>query len=229
MNSNRQLMLAWRMYTEDNQDRVPLAYTSVGAPNVWITGSLSLNSPTDPVNWDPRQTVEKSPLWPYCGKNYAIWRCPADRSTAGPAGGTRVSRTRSRSMNLWVGGHDGTAGYWDAGGPWRVFRKFSDMTVLPPTEVWVLLDEREDSINDGLFIVKMEGFPDITKTWIVDYPASYHAGAAGFSFADGHSEIHRWRDRRTMPAISATDIPLNISSPNNQDVYWMQQHSTRKQ
>lgn len=228
MNSNRQLSLAWRMYAEDNLDRVPLAYTSVGAPYVWVTGSLSLNTPTDPINWDPKLTLEKSPLWPYTGKSYAIWHCPADRSTAGPAGGPRVPRTRSRSMSIWVGGHDGTAGYWDAGGPWRVFRKIGDMTVISPSEVWVLLDEREDSINDSLFIVQMNGYPNLAQTYIVDYPASYHAGAAGFSFADGHSEIHKWKDPRTTPPLSSTDIKLNNPSPNNQDVFWMQQRSTRK-
>jgi len=61
----------------------------------------------------------------------------------------------------------------------------------------------------------------------VDLPADYHNRAAGFAFADGHSEIHQWKDSRTMPALSATDLSLNYASPNNQDVYWMQDHSTR--
>jgi len=41
----------------------------------------------------------------------------------------------------------------------------------------------------------MDGYPDPATTYIVDYPASYHNGAGGVAFADGHSEIHRWRDR----------------------------------
>jgi prepilin-type processing-associated H-X9-DG protein len=63
---------------------------------------------------------------------------------------------------------------------------------------------------------------------LVDYPASYHNRAAGFSFADGHSEIHQWRDSRTYPVLKAGQLlPLNQPSPNNPDVVWMQDHSTR--
>ena len=93
----------------------------------------------------------------------------------------------------------------------------------------MLVDEREDSINDGYFVVDMAGYPENPGSWkIVDYPASYHNGAATFAFADGHSEIHRWTNARTMPALSKSNIPLNVPSPNNPDVFWMQERSTRK-
>ncbi len=92
----------------------------------------------------------------------------------------------------------------------------------------MLIDEREDSINDGYFVVDMQGFPDRGASWkIVDYPASYHNGAATFAFADGHSEIHRWTNPRTLPSLSKSNIPLNVPSPNNEDVLWMQERSTR--
>ena len=64
---------------------------------------------------------------------------------------------------------------------------------------------------------------------IVDYPASYHGGAGGFSFVDGHSEIHKWVDARTKPVLrKGVEIPLNVPSPNNQDVLWMMERSTRR-
>ena len=91
---------------------------------------------------------------------------------------------------------------------------------------YVILDERQDSINDAYFVVQMDGYPKPGSTWIVDYPASYYNKAVGFAFADGHSEIHHWRDPRTMPNIT-TSLPLNIQSPNNQDVIWMQEHCSR--
>jgi prepilin-type processing-associated H-X9-DG protein len=72
----------------------------------------------------------------------------------------------------------------------------------------------------------MDGYPNLASTKIVDYPASYHNRAAGFAFADGHSEIHRWVDDRTMPPLTTT-LQLNVPSPNNKDVWWMQDHSTR--
>jgi len=91
---------------------------------------------------------------------------------------------------------------------------------------FVILDERQDSINDAYFVTEMDGFPNMALTRIVDYPASYHGRAAGFAFADGHSEIHKWRDSRTVPPLT-TELILNVVSPNNQDVYWLQDHSTR--
>lgn len=97
-----------------------------------------------------------------------------------------------------------------------------------PSQTFVFLDEREDSINDGYFVVDMAGYPNNPSAWkIVDYPASYHNFAGGLSFADGHSEIRKWVDSRIVPNLSRTDRPLDLPSPNNADVLWMQQRSTR--
>ena len=85
-----------------------------------------------------------------------------------------------------------------------------------------------DSINDGFFVVWMFGYPTLSSPKMVDYPASYHNNAAGFSFADGHSEIHKWLDKRTTPAVRHNgNIALNVPQPNNLDVKWMQDHTTR--
>ena len=96
-----------------------------------------------------------------------------------------------------------------------------------PSNTFVLLDEREDSINDGYFVVDMAGWPG-NSSRLVDYPASYHNNAAGFSFADGHSEIHKWLDKRTSPNISKGNMQLNVSMPNSKDLMWMMEKSTRK-
>jgi prepilin-type processing-associated H-X9-DG protein len=83
--------------------------------------------------------------------------------------------------------------------------------------MFVFLDEREDSINDGWFASD----PD-TQYSVVDWPASYHNGAAGYSFADGHSEVHRWRDGRTMPGLNQGLIGTKALS-GDADVLWMAQ------
>ena len=90
-----------------------------------------------------------------------------------------------------------------------------------------MLDEREDSINDGYFVVDMAGWPTRSQQ-IVDFPASYHNRAAGFSFADGHAEIHNWLDKRTYPKISDGNMQLNVPMMNSADLYWMMEKSTRK-
>jgi prepilin-type processing-associated H-X9-DG protein len=74
----------------------------------------------------------------------------------------------------------------------------------------------------------MAGWPSQPAQWtIVDFPGSYHGGACGFAFADGHSEIHKWLDRRTTPPIGRLG-GLNDAEPNSPDAFWIMQHSTRK-
>jgi prepilin-type N-terminal cleavage/methylation domain-containing protein/prepilin-type processing-associated H-X9-DG protein len=231
MSNNKQMMMAWLLYAEDNHDELVGAagWSPVGGravPN-WTAGSwLSLNNPRDPNNWDHERFTKQSVLWPYTGNNLGIWKCPADRSTGINDQGERVPRIRSMSMNNWVGG----PGWAASGTGWRVYRKTADMTDPGPASTFVFVEEREDSINDGYFVVDMAGYPTEPNRWkIVDYPASYHNRAAGLSFADGHAEIKKWSDPRTMPPLSRkADIPLDQPSPNNRDVLWMQERSTRK-
>ena len=238
MSNNRQMMLAWYYYKADNNEKLIGAalWTYAGRQIPVWTGPpfgpeqhwLTLNDPRNAHNWDADAWNKKSLLWPYYGNSLGIWKCPADRSfgipTRGPNMGNRVPRIRSMSMNNWVGGPA-----WTPSGPgWITYVKDADMVKPGPAQTFVLVDEREDSINDGYFVVDMMGYPDKQNSWkIVDYPASYHNGACGFSFADGHAEIHKWRDARTIPKVSKTDRPLDQPSPRNQDVFWMQQRSTR--
>ena len=87
--------------------------------------------------------------------------------------------------------------------------------------MFVVLDEREDSINDGWFATDPDNLYQL-----IDYPASYHGRAAGFSFADGHSEIHRWLDGRTVPLLQpGTLLQLNVNLPGDKDVYWLSQRA----
>ena len=254
MSNTKQLGLAWRLYADENEDKIPGAanWTPPGTragpttspffgrsqPN-WTGGSwLTLNNKTDPNNWDHETYTKKSPLWPYTGNAVGIFKCPADKTTAkataGQYKGQTVPRIRSVSMLHWVGGPG-----WDPYVPvtspgWKCFLKLSDFTDPGPSGTFVFVDEREDSINDGYFVVDMAGFwreqgqaVQGSALKIVDYPASYHNGGAGLAFADGHSEIHQWKDGRTKPALSKADRPLNIGSPNNRDVVWMQERATR--
>jgi prepilin-type N-terminal cleavage/methylation domain-containing protein/prepilin-type processing-associated H-X9-DG protein len=237
LNNHKQLTLAWRLYADDHDDRVPgaAAWDAPGGRQPdWSRGNwLTLNNPNSRHNWDAEEYIKKSVLWPYVN-TVDIWKCPADRSTAINSTNQRVPRIRSMSMNNWVGGPGWNAsGSWwprpgTSSGGWQVFLKISDMNNPGPSRTFVFLDEREDSINDGYFVVDMAGYSDQPNRWkIVDYPASYHNGAGGLSFADGHSEIRKWVDPRTVPRLSRSDIPLDQPSPNNQDVLWMQQRSTR--
>ena len=229
MANHRQLMLAWRMYSEDNNDRIPFAYADANgknAPYAWVQGILDYSG-ANRSNWDVEKDIKKSPLYPYCGNATGIFKCPADQSTV-KVNGKTMPRVRSMSMLNWVGGNEGTEGGWGPG--WRVYLKLGDMADPGPSRTFVLLDEREDSINDAFWVVSMDGYPDRPQqTKIVDFPASYHNRAGGFSFADGHSEIKKWQDPRTTPPLKHNgDITLNVPTPNNKDVVWLQERATRK-
>ena len=105
--------------------------------------------------------------------------------------------------------------------------KTSDLTMPQPVNVWVFVDENPDSINDAAFAVAMDGkYPN--TIW-QDTPANYHGGACGFAFADGHSEIHKWKDPKTR-AIKTTYTTQNSTIPqqSNLDVVWVQERTTAK-
>jgi prepilin-type N-terminal cleavage/methylation domain-containing protein/prepilin-type processing-associated H-X9-DG protein len=222
MNNGKQMMLAWRMYGEDNADKVPASY---GNQPVWIEGNLDWSA--NPSNWDVNQDIKRSPLWPYCGNSPGIWKCPADKSVVKVSGQTRP-RVRSVSMLSWFNGSDAD-GFTGCQGYYK-YKKMSDVVKPGPSLTFLFMDEREDSINDGEFCTSMSGYPDKPGAWyLIDLPASYHGGAGGFAFVDGHSEIHKWLDKRTTPPlIPGVDTPLNFASPNNPDAFWLADHSTRK-
>jgi hypothetical protein len=162
-----------------------------------------------------------SPLW---NGSLGIWRCPGDTSTS-KHGGITYPRVRSVSMNCYLNSaiEDG----W-VSSPFKVFKRTSDIVRPSPSQTWVLIDEREDSINNGLFALQDHDIDPIVPANVefLNWPASYHNRAGSLNFADGHSEIKRWRDARTMPPLGAAPGNGITSSPNNQDLVWLLQHST---
>lgn len=229
MSNNQQLSLAWRFYADDHDGKLVASGRWNVAPE-WVGGNwLDKRAPSNPNNWDwefylagKNNPKGGNRLFPYAGNSREIFQCPSDQSFGLINKTKKVRRIRSRSMNSWVCGPAFTQGGW------RVYIKDSDFVDPGPSSTWVLLDEREDTINDGYFAVRMEGYPDRTfMISIQDYPASYHNNAAGFSFADGHAVIHKWRDARTTPPISDY-LTQGTPMSNNPDVIWMQEHSTRK-
>jgi prepilin-type processing-associated H-X9-DG protein len=92
---------------------------------------------------------------------------------------------------------------------------------------YVMLDEHPDSINAGGYANMM--VENLASARIIDFPASYHNGAAGISFADGHAEIRKWVDSRTKPPVKYNNqLQLNVASPNNQDVAWLSDRTSSR-
>jgi prepilin-type processing-associated H-X9-DG protein len=114
---------------------------------------------------------------------------------------------------------------WNPG--FRSFHKKSEIQGMAVSDALVFVDERDDSIDDGEFAL------DMVQNQIVNFPAGYHGGAGGVSFADGHAEIHRWRSAEVLAPqqIGGESIKHEFTpvAANNVDLLWLRAHGTAKQ
>jgi prepilin-type processing-associated H-X9-DG protein len=163
----------------------------------------------------------------YVGNAFDVWRCPADQSFVTVAG-RRVPRFRSNGMSQVFGFGEWLDGSGSGRGQtrWRTYGR--DGHVVQPSATWVFVDEHSGSINDSAFANQMTGADTATGARIIDMPASYHNGACGFSFADGHAEIKRWRGRTIQPrTVFGQNVALNIAAGDSRpDVFWFFQNTT---
>jgi prepilin-type processing-associated H-X9-DG protein len=90
-----------------------------------------------------------------------------------------------------------------------------------PATTWVILDERPVRINDAFFVVDMANGAEI-----IDHPGIQHNNAAGFSFADGHAEIKKWK---TAPFLTPNPTG-RVSAPatSNSDMQWLIRNTSQK-
>jgi prepilin-type N-terminal cleavage/methylation domain-containing protein/prepilin-type processing-associated H-X9-DG protein len=242
LNNLRQMMIGWKMYADDHNDLLlaSLVNDTIRAQGrvIWVEGNL-LNT-SDRGVWDPAVYIARSPLMPYIGRNYALWRCPADPVTVPNNVGTRVPRVRSNSMSQvfafgdWL---DGTSGGRNQT-RWRIYGKASE--IVQPSKTFVFVDEHPNSINDAAFANQCTGADNRATARIIDIPANYHNGACGFSFADGHSEIKKWLSvssghpetragLRNMPVYftGARNLSLNFPAQDAWvDAKWMADNAT---
>jgi prepilin-type processing-associated H-X9-DG protein len=128
-------------------------------------------------------------------------------------------RVRSISMNQAIG--SGSTANWLPPSNYIVFQKESDVVRPAPANLLTFLDEHPDSINDAGWAFQMHDPDQRAKARLVDIPASYHNGASSVSFADGHSEFHKWLDARTKPPIRHTNDVSNFPTPNSVDADWL--------
>jgi len=244
MSNGRQLMIAWQSYNADNRDRMVAAVHGTLAQQpalaqqmglfAWCEGWLDWSTSPDNTNLLYLVGSGYSALAQYT-VNPGIFKCPADHYLASvqASSGFR-SRVRSISGNIGIGiGNGGPTGYkGQYAGPWNAIYAHdtltSDLIYPSPAETWVYTDEHPDSINDsGLFN------PDSPTAW-TDIPANYHNGACGFAFADGHSQIHKWRASLNTPqakAVQYSDANFGTHFPvvgnKDTDIGWMVYHAGR--
>jgi prepilin-type N-terminal cleavage/methylation domain-containing protein/prepilin-type processing-associated H-X9-DG protein len=243
MNNTRQLMLANHMYQGDNADTFPMAMHGGYVPGAndpnrpWVTGWLDWTTASDNTNTIYLLNPQYAVLASYFGQAKNIYHCPADMF-ASPSQRALGWSTRCRSVsgNIYVGnGNAWATGSWGGpGGPnnltiYKGAAKSSDLTIPGPAGTWVYMDEHPDSINDA------GAFSPDKATNIPDAPGTYHNGAAGFAFADGHAEIHKWKGPTMNKSRSAGGLAgVSFNAQNNYtcpvgdpDLYWYSYSSPR--
>ena len=222
MGNTRQLMLGWMQYYNDSDDRL------VNNFGGWAAAAEEMNktyrswandymtwSTTDPVGNPIANTdgLTQAPFFKYTG-SLSTYKCPADHylSQAQLAAGI-TARPRSYSMNMFFGatlpGYSNPYNF-----QYTTFRQFLKSGSIPnPGGLYVMMDEHPDSINDGFLDTNPN--TDITK-WSPqqwgDLPASTHDGACGFAFADGHSEIHKFKSK-VCTIIPVKYVDLHTAPP----------------
>jgi len=226
LNNVRQLGLAWILYSDDHEGRLPY---NLGGDSTrgTVTTKTNLNWVNNVLTWELDSdntnllTITEASLAPYANRSVRIYRCPSDNilsSVQRKAGWT--ARIRSYSMNAMVGdaGELSRKGYNQNNPGYVQFFRIS--TIPQPSTIFVFLDEHPDSINDGYFLNRVS-----RREW-VDLPASYHDGAAAFAFADGHAQLQKWADQATKsPAHpDAAKLPRELSKGQSKDFDWVTDH-----
>jgi prepilin-type N-terminal cleavage/methylation domain-containing protein/prepilin-type processing-associated H-X9-DG protein len=231
LNNTKQLDIAWLVYSDDHNGR--LAYNLGGtaglrriAPDTnlnWVANIMSWGLDSDNTN---PPTITRASLGPYMSDALTPYRCPSDHvlSAAQSAAGW-TARLRSYSMNAMVG-DAGEASQTGVNQNNPNYVQFFTLAAVPqPATIFIFLDEHPDSIDDGYFLNQANYQGDwgqVMQEW-TDLPASYHNRGACFSFADGHSEIHRWLCPSTVwPAEpDVLTLPMDVPADQTADFNWV--------
>jgi len=222
----KQLHLAWHLYADEYGRLAPNsdfgtfsapAYEASWAGNVMQYEVQVQERPlTDSTNHAILLERTNGRIGTFA-QSHRLYRCPSDRSYA-ILGGVKHDRVRSYSMNMFVG-----EGNHRPDPRLRYYHKPEDFTVPGPAGTFVFLDEHEDSVNDGHFVVAYD--PQIPPPGWSDVPASRHLRGCQFAYADGHAVRRKWQDARTVMSVTR-ERKFAILQPNNRDAFWLHERAT---
>ncbi len=211
----RQMQIAWQLYSTDNNDWVPpnranrLGTGIDKDPNIsWVAGELYYGkSVPDNTN---EVYLRTSHLAQYLGYSIGVWKCPSDTTTS-THGGKKYPTVRNVTMN-------GAVGFdYKLLPQYQVVNKLSDIGPLEASNLFVFIDTTPESTTTGHFGLFNFWEAPAAYQW-ASVPASFHNRAGTVTFADGHAELHRWKDSRTFKN------KFFDKSPNNQDIQWLYEH-----
>ena len=221
MSNNKQLVLAWLMYSSDNSEHLAIncdtrnntntpAYLYNGSPS-WINcakydlgtgGTVGQQNTNLLYLTDDRYSL----LGSYLGRSAKVMQCPS-ANYLGPAQVLSGWSSRSHSVVMDAAVGDGvkydTSKFNWIKSNWYFARKSTDFHAPGPSDVWVFADEHPDSIDDNLMYTANYLVQSFTEL-----PGNQHGGDCGLAFADGHAEIHKW-----IGPIMAAHQTVNVNLP----------------
>jgi prepilin-type N-terminal cleavage/methylation domain-containing protein/prepilin-type processing-associated H-X9-DG protein len=220
----KQLQLAWIEYTQDNKDH--LVWNAIGEGDIgWVQGLMDYSSSSDNTNIAFLVGGGQALLAPYTAHQFNIYKCPADQSMVKTGGGF-YPRVRSISLSQAMNSQNDWLSFV-TGLPYVVFTKMSDFSHMSPAMALCFCDEHPDSINWGELAIAMVSQSTLADAYIIDVPASFHDRSSSVSFADGHCEMHQWKDPRTCVPVKYGPPAINVfPTPNNPDSLWLAQHAS---
>jgi len=215
MNNTKQLQLAWALYAGDFDDTMVLNtfdnYSWID--NAWILSADLVTMSSDATNLT---IISKGKLWKY-NTSYEIYTCPADPPWP-PKAKVKHRRNRSFSIQGRMGGPKQLFDDLTTGSNHHyAWAKVSDIKNPSPSGAMVFVDESEYVIDDGYFIVDA-----FAKDQWQNYPSSRHNGGGDMSFADGHSEVHRWQGSDTRSFKNTGGFVPATTPEGHRDLYWVQ-------
>jgi prepilin-type N-terminal cleavage/methylation domain-containing protein/prepilin-type processing-associated H-X9-DG protein len=207
----KQLQFCWEMYGNDNGGTL--------CPNNWIF-TMDMGAVMTQFSWcagnartdTTTSNIQAGLLYPY-DTSPGIYHCPSDMSTIVDANGNPLPqfRTRSYNMSQSVNGlglmpSPANPNDWAVDVIQPCFMKFSQITNPAPSQLFVFLDENEDTLADDQFGYPMPNY-DYGVWW--DMPSNRHHQGASLSFADGHVERWHW----AFPMIYTSGVFNNGPNP----------------
>jgi prepilin-type N-terminal cleavage/methylation domain-containing protein/prepilin-type processing-associated H-X9-DG protein len=207
VNNVKQLQLAWHMYTLDHNDTMPPQFEAWDAagqltclPGSWVLG----NAQTDAAV----SNLQSGVLYGYLNSP-GVYRCPADKSAV--RGAPSLQRSRSYTLDVWLNTDASRIGLPLDG--FKPYLKTKYPQLLRPVQIFTFIDENEQSIADGAFVVvfpQVAAQPENANSWS-SLPSDRHGQGCGVAFADGHAVAWHWKapkryTKPDQPALAGGDL-----------------------
>ena len=215
----KQLTLAWTIYADDHDDKIVCGdsgeytgmYSNANAP---FNESHYKEVPWVQVDWRANMTeeakqiaIKDGALYPYV-QNLKIYKCPVVENKVLEAYDHISPPVRTYSIVDSM-----NCKFWPDLKTTMIKRR---LQIEGPAFRAVFLDD------GGTCPSALGGWTVYSNQWQWwDPPPIRHGDGSTFSFADGHSEYHKWEDLRTIEfgkQLPAT--AFSGSQPDNEDLHW---------